>query len=101
MVPSPPPNVTPASAPRLRPGDFAQIEVPWTVELPAPHRAGTLIDHFALEQCSILCETIEQSRQAQERRTCRLVDLEGTSWFVDIFPDRSDRGARLVWFRKA
>jgi hypothetical protein len=84
--------------PRLRPGDLTQIEVPWTVELASPLENGVLCDHFALEQCTILCETIEQSRQSAERRSCRLVDIFGDPWFVDIYPDDEDRGARLRWF---
>jgi hypothetical protein len=91
-------NAPPPERPRLRPGELVQIEVPWTVELPSPHRSGVLCDHFALEQCTILCETIEQSRGSGERRSCRLVDIFGALWFAEIYPDRVDRGARLQWF---
>jgi hypothetical protein len=88
---------TSAERPRLRPGDFAPIEVPWTIDLPAPHREGTLIDHFTLEQCTILCEAIEQSRHLGERQLCRLVDLAGKLWLAHINPDSEDRGAHVQW----
>jgi hypothetical protein len=85
----------------LRVGDRIEIEVPWTIALPAPHGNGPLSDHFTIEQCIILCEFLEQARLGDESRRCRLVDVAGREWFVDYFPSREDREGHLQWFDPA
>ena len=85
------------SAPHLRPGDMVEIEVPWTVDLPSPHRSGVLSEHFTLEQCTILCEAIEEARHAGHRRRCHLVDRFSDSWVVEIAPGQDPEGGHLRW----
>ena len=89
------------NAPGLRPGDMAEIEVPWTVDLPSPHRSGVLSEHFTLAQCTILCEAIEEARHAGQRRRCRLVDKFSESWVVEIDPIRDDNDGHLRWCGQA
>ena len=90
-------NPAQPNMPRLRPGDMVEIEVPWTVDLPSPHRSGVLSGHFTLEQCTILCEAIEEARHAGQRRRCRLVDRFSYSWVVEIEPGRDDKAGHLRW----
>ena len=87
--------------PRLHVGDLVQTEVPWTAELASPHRTGVLSEHFTLEQCTILCETIEQARQANERLSCRLVDIFGDPWMAQVDPGCNDEAGRVQWVRLA
>lgn len=88
-----------AARPRLHAGDLVQTEVPWTAELPSPHRSGVLSEHFTLEQCTILCETIEQARHANERLSCRLVDIFGDPWVAEVDPGCDDETGRVHWLR--
>lgn len=88
-----------AARPRLHVGDLVPLEVPWTAEMPSPHRTGVLSEHFAVEQCSILCETVEQSRQANEPLSCRLVDIFGDTWIAEVNPGCDDAGGRVQWQR--
>jgi hypothetical protein len=88
-----------AARPRLHVGDLVPIEVPWTADLPSPHRDGVLSEHFSLEQCTVLCETIEQSRQASEPLSCRLVDIFGDAWTVDIDVGCDDASGQVTWRR--
>jgi hypothetical protein len=88
-----------AARPRLQVGELVQTEVPWTADLASPLRTGVLSEHFTLEQCTILCETIEQSRQAQERLSCRLVDIFGDAWMAQVEPGHGDEDGHVQWSR--
>jgi hypothetical protein len=90
-----------AARPRLHVGDLVPLEVPWTAEMPSPHRSGVLSEHFTIEQCTILCETIEQSRQANEPLNCRLVDIFGDTWIADVDPGCEDASGNVQWRRLA
>ena len=88
-----------AARPRLHVGDLVPLEVPWTAEIPSPLRSGVLSEHFTIEQCTILCETIEQSRQASEPLTCRLVDVFGDTWIADVHPGCEGASGNIEWRR--
>jgi len=88
-----------AARPRLHVGDLVPLEVPWTAEMPSPHRSGVLSEHFAIEQCLMLCETIEQSRQASEPLSCRLVDIFGDAWIAEVDPGCDASGGNVEWRR--
>ena len=88
-----------AARPRLHVGDLVPMEVPWTADLQSPHHSGVLSEHFTLEQCTILCETIEQSRQANESLSCRLVDIFGDHWSAEVQPGCNDETGRVQWRR--
>jgi hypothetical protein len=88
-----------AARPRLHVGDLVPLEVPWTAEMPSPHRSGVLSEHFTVEQCTILSETIEQSRQAGESLSCRLVDIFGDAWIAEVDPIGEDGGGNVRWRR--
>jgi len=77
---------------------MVEVEVPWTIDLPSPHGAGVVAEHFTIEQCIILCEFLEQARLGDESRRCRLVDLSGQVWFADYYPSREGKEGHLQWF---